>query len=311
MEIICTVYSEIDGSKIQSWNISQQELAKEEYRTRRLNNEEVGYFEGIIFPLNDPRFKYDPIKKVFEVKTHKELIEEGLLELKPYQKLVNDNIINKEPYEIYQENLVLIKDYEKVYKINKSNLLKKKNILELIEINFNEKEIKDGILEKLIQLLDAKNTDLIKKYPQLETINFNYKSSMANLWNGLTEPAKLRILRSKSRINSFNVLISDFYNQLTDDQKNDQYFLLQKIDELVISIINNENLYKKNYDQLILARNNFTKKIREMIISNDSVISLIKDINDFFGDERLIIEEIQLSNRYYSTIPYPDLDIYK
>jgi hypothetical protein len=311
MEIICVVYSEIDGSKIQTWNISQQELGKQEYVRRRLNNEEVGYFEGIVFPLDDIRYKYNKIKKGFEVKTDRELINDGVLILKQTQKLVNDTIMNKELYELYQENLVLIKNHEKVYKINKSNLLKRKNILELIEINFDESEIKKGILEKFVYMLDSKSNELLKKYPQFEISNFGYKTSMAHLWNGLTEPAKLRILRSPSRINSFNIIISEFYSELSDDEKNNPDVLLIKMNDLVSLIIENEMLYKAKHEELLIARNEFTKKIRELIISKDSVINIIKEINDFFGDERIIVEEMELSYIYYNTIPLPDMDFLK
>jgi hypothetical protein len=134
---------------------------------------------------------------------------------------------------------------------------------------------------------------------------------MAHLWNGLTEPAKLRILRSQSRINSFNIIISEFYGELNDNEKNNPEILLDKMNTLVLLIIENETLYKEKYEELINIRNNFTKIIRELIISKDSVINLVKEINNFFGDERMIIEEIYLSNTYYNTIPHPDLDVFR
>lgn len=311
MELSCFIYSEKNGNKIKSWNIAQQAEAQEEYRQRRLNNEEVGYYEGATFPLDHPNAKYNTLKKVFELKSGRELVESGDRVLKKYEKIVLNDVVNKEPYEMYQEGLVLNKPHEKVFKINKANTLEKKNVLELLKENDFEKEIRDGILEKIITLLDKKYYELRKKYPDFEIINFNYKLSMANMWNSLSEPAKLRIIRSEDRLNSFNVLVSDFYASLSDEEKNDQMFILNKMNEHVANIIEKEKIYKSNYEELITQRNYFTSKIRNMTLNENSIINLLNEINGFYGEKNLKAEEIELSSKYYNTIPFPNLDVYK
>lgn len=311
MELSCFIYSEKDGNKIKSWNIAQQTEAQEEYRQRRINNEEVGYYEGATFPLDRSNVKYNSLKKIFELKTDKELVQSGDRVLKKYEKIVLNDIVNKEPYEMYQEGLILNKPYEKVFKINKANTLEKKNILELLKENVFEKEIRDGILEKIIILLDKKYYELRKKYPDFEIINFSYKLSMANMWNSLTEPAKLRIIRSEDRINSFNVLLSDFYVSLSEEEKNNHSVILNKMNEHVSNIIEKEKIYKNNYEALITQRNYFTHKIRNMTLNETSIVNLINEINGFYGEKIIKAEEIELSNKYYNTLPFPDLDVYK
>ena len=310
MEVMCIIYSMIDGKKIKSWNIVNQELAQNEYRERKSKEEEVAYFEGPLFPLDDFRFKFNSSKKIFEFKNDKELLDEGSIELKKYEKIVNNKIIAKEPYEMYNEGLILNQPSDKVYKINKSNRVVRKNILELIEINFDDNYIKDGILEKVSFLLDSLNHQSNKKYPEFEYINFNYKSSTAHLWDGLTEPAKLRILRSDSRINSFNILIAEFYNQLTEEDKKNPQVLLIKMNETATNIIKYEGLYFNKQKDLLEARNNFTKKLRELTISKESIIQYIEEVNNYFGKDSLNIEDIELSPKYYITIPYPNMDFY-
>ena len=236
-EIICAIYSMRDGNKIKTWNIVDQEKAKQEYRERILNNEEVGYYEGINFPTDSPYIKFNSIKKIFEPKNGKELVDQNIISLKKHEKLILNNIVSKQPYEMYKEGIILNKPHEIVYKIDKNNSLKRKNIIELLKENFPENDLKDAILEKVIMLLDKKNSELIKKYPNFEFINFDYKMNMANKWNSLSKPAKMRILRSDDRVNSFNILIVEFYNDLSEEEKNDYEVILNKINELVDNII--------------------------------------------------------------------------
>ena len=309
-EIICAIYSMRDGNKIKTWNIVDQEKAKDEYRERILKNEEVGYYEGINFPTDSPYIKFNSIKKIFEPKNKRELVEEGTLMLRKYEKIVLNDVIVKEPYEMYLEGLILNNPYEIVYKIDKSNLLKRKNLIELLKENFPENEIKDAILEKLVLLLDKKYYELRKKYPDFEYLNFDYKTSMANKWNSLSEPAKMRILRSDSRTNSFNILIAEFYSSLTEEEKNDYNVILNKMNELVINIIEKEKIFKENYIKLLDTRSYFSKKIRDMKLTEESINNYLNELNAFYGEDVLKAQDIELSSKYYNSIPNPDMNFY-
>lgn len=311
MEIFCFIYSEKDGNKIKSWNIAQQFEAQEEYRQRRINNEEVGYYEGINFPLDLVNIKYNSVKKVFELKTDRELIESGDRVLKKYEKLVLNTVVNKELYEMYREGLVLNQQYERVYKINKNNILERKNILELFMEGFVDKEIRDAVLEKVITLLDRKYFELRKKYPDFEINNFNYKITMANMWNSLSDPAKMRIIRSEDRLNGFNVLMADFYVSLTEEEKNNNEVIFNKMNELVSNIIEKEKIYKENYENLLKMRNYFTGRLRDMTLTENSIRAYIDEVNGYYGEAIIKVEEIELPAKYYSTIPLPNLDVYR
>lgn len=302
-ELKIIVYSLKDGSKIKTWNFSKQFEAKEEYTAMINEGQDVGYFEGLFYPLDIPQGKFNSIKKIFEVKSDQEMLDEGLIKLSPTQKIIDGKITEKSLYELYQQNKILTKFYEKCYKIDQNNLLQKKNIIELIEINFDEKEIRYGILEKLILLFNEKHDKMVNKYPSFESLNFNYKGSLSHLWIELSENAKKRILRSESRRKSFNVLFSEFYDSLYDEEKNDINFLLNKMDETCNLIIEKEDFYQKDYANLIKKRNYFTKKIREIEISIESVTEFIEEMNVFFENEFLSPKKIYLSNYYYSSIP--------
>lgn len=310
MEIMCYIYSENDGVKINSWNISKQMEALAEYKMRKEKNEMVGYLEGPSFPLDRPDVKYNSLKKVFEIKTDREMVESGQRILKKYEKIILNSIVNKELKEIYDEGLILNNQYEIVFKIDNFNNLKRKNIIELLQINFSEKEIRDAILEKLIVLLDSKYNQLTKKYPNFEILNFNYKITMAHNWNLLSEPSKLRIIRSDDRLEAFNVLLAEFYSSLTDEQKKDEQFILNKLNNLSSLIIEKEKIYKDNYNKLIEMRNYFTDKLRNMVLNENSINSFLEEVNAFYGEQILKSDEIELSNKYYSTIPFPNLNIY-
>ena len=279
MEISCFLYSEKDGNKIKSWNIAQQVEAHEEYRQRRLKGEEIGYYEGVAFPLDTNIGKYNSVKKVFEFKTDREMVESGDRILKKYEKIVLNSIVYKEMYEMYIEGLVLNKPLEKVYKIDKNNRVVKKNIIELFKEKFSEKEIKDAILEKVIAVIDKKYTDLRKKYPDFEFINFNYKASTANIWMGLSDPAKIRIIRSDSRLNSFNVILAEFFSSLTKEEQEDENVIFIKINEVCSNIIEKEKKYKENYENLIQKRNYFTGKLRDLILNEGSIKAYLNEIN--------------------------------
>jgi hypothetical protein len=310
-EIICAIYSMKDGNKIKTWNLVEQEKAKEQYREMILNNQDVGYFEGINFPTDNPLIKFNSVKKVFEPKNGKELVNDNIRLLKKYEKIVLNDIVVKQPYEMYQEGIILNNPFEKVFKIDKNNSLKRKNIIELLKENFSEKEIKDGILEKVIAMLDKRNYELRKKYPDFEFLNFDYKTSMANRWNSLSEPAKMRILRSEDRLNSFNILVVEFYSSLSEEDKNNNEVILNKMNELVAIILEKEKIFKENYAKLLAMRNFFTGKLRDMLLNESSINSFLNEVNSFYGEEILKAEEIELTAKYYSTIPSPDLNFYK
>lgn len=311
MELFCFIYSEKNGNKIKSWNISQQMEAQDEYRQRRINSEEVGYYEGVNFPLDLPNIKYNTTKKVFELKTDREIIESGDRVLKKYEKLVLNSVVNKELYEMYREGLILNQQYERVYKINKNNVLERKNILELFMEGFVDKEIRDAILEKVITLLDRKYFELRKKYPDFEINNFSYKITMANMWNSLSDPAKMRIIRSEDRLNSFNVLVADFYISLTEEEKNDDNVIFIKMNDLVSNIIEKEKIYKDNYENLLKMRNYFTGRLRDMTLTENSIRAYIDEVNGYYGEAIIKVEEIELPAKYYNTIPIPNLDVYR
>jgi hypothetical protein len=57
-----------------------------------LNNQDVGYYEGINFPTDNALIKFNSVKKVFEPKNGKELVEENVYTLKKYEKIVLNNI---------------------------------------------------------------------------------------------------------------------------------------------------------------------------------------------------------------------------
>lgn len=310
-EIRCYIYSTKSGNKIKVFNLIDQSIAQKEYRDMLDNNEEVGYYEGGIYPLDLNNFKFNPIKKTFEQKTQKEMIDSGILKLKKHEKIILNNIVFKEPWEMYEEGIILTKTHEIVYKIDKTNSIKRKNIIELLKTtNTLEKEIKDGILEKIIFSFDYKYNQMKKKYPDFEVYNFSYKTAQANLWNGLDTPAKMRILRSESRLSSFNVLISEFYHKLTEDEQNNLELILNKMNDLVSIIIEKEKIYKDNYSYLIEMRNYFTSKLRDMFLTENSVNGFINEFNGFYGEDKLKSEDIYLSERYYASIPMPETNFY-
>ena len=309
-EIKCYIYSMKNGNKIKTFNISQQMEARDEYRMMIERGDDVAYFEGNAFPLDLKIIKFNPEKRTFETLTKKELVDIGEITLKRYEKIILNNIMIKEPYEMYEEGLILTKPYEIVFKIDRGNVIKRKNLLELIAINFSEKEIKDGLLEKIVFLFDAKFNQLKKKYPEFEIYNFNYKTTQAYLWAGLDEPAKLRILRSESRMNSFGILFAEFYHKLTEEEKTDTNIILAKLNNLTNLIIEKEKIYKDNYSYLMEMRNNFTSRLRDMALTEKSVRGFIGELNGFYGENILEAENTYLSEKYYATIPIPDTNFY-
>ena len=105
-------------------------------------------------------------------------------------------------------------------------------------------------------------------------------------------------------------MLAEFYSSLTDEQKKDEQFILNKLNNLSSLIIEKEKIYKDNYNKLIEMRNYFTDKLRNMVLNENSINSFLEEVNAFYGEQILKSDEIELSNKYYSTIPFPNLNIY-
>ena len=58
-------------------------------------------------------------------------------------------------------------------------------------------------------------------------------------------------------------------------------------------------------------RNFFSGKIRNMNLTEESIHGFLNEVNAFYGEDVLFIDNIELSGKYYGSIPNPDLDFYK
>jgi hypothetical protein len=82
------------------------------------------------------------------------------------------------------------------------------------------------------------------------------------------------------------------------------------MNELVSNIIEKEKIFKDNYSKLLLHRNFFTGKLRDMILTKNSIMGFLEEVNSVYGEEILKAEDIELTPKYYNSIPSPDLNFY-
>lgn len=272
------LYSKQDGKLIKEFPVSQMFEARTEYENLVRTGNNPGYLESTSFPLSNPDsgIVWDKNLLNFRPKTPEERINEGSLVLKPWQKIINNVVMDKNFYELYQEGQIFNTPETIIYKVTEGGRVFRKNLVELFDIKYDKKLILEGVYSAINKVLDNRRKELNKKFPKAESDFFTMKANSAAEWLKMNEEEKSTLVKDPLKRGVFNLLFEEFWLTLSEEQKNDYAFLVSKLNDLCVTIAQNNKAYSEVVALIVNERIKVTStwKGKEEQLTREDLISL-------------------------------------